>query len=149
MRISDWSSDVCSSDLEHYFGFGGKSPINVQNRALLAAIREDFSSNGIDLPVYWGNRNWDPYLADTLAEMKRDGIKRAACFVTSAYSSYSGCRQYRENLAEASAAVEGAPVLDRLRHYFNPPGFITAMVDASLSAIAELPNEARDEIGRA
>ncbi|HEY9562350.1 MAG TPA: ferrochelatase [Nocardioides sp.] len=130
---------------EHYFGFGGKSPINDQNRALLAAIREDFSSNGIDLPVYWGNRNWDPYLADTLAEMKRDGIKRAACFVTSAYSSYSGCRQYRENLAEASAAVEGAPVLDRLRHYFNHPGFITAMVDASLSAIAELPHEARDD----
>src|SRR3546814_18653317 len=90
MRISDWSSDVCSSDLEHYFGFGGKSPITDQNRALLAAIREDFSSNGIDLPVYWGNRNWDPYLADTLAEMKRYGIKRAACFVTSAYSSPSG-----------------------------------------------------------
>src|SRR3546814_13831509 len=102
MRISDWSSDVCSSDLEHYFGFGGKSPINDQNRALLAAIREDFSSNGIDLPVYWGNRNWDPYLPDTLAEMLSDGIKRAACFVTSDYSSYSGCLPYSAKLTEAS-----------------------------------------------
>lgn len=121
---------------EHYFGFGGRSPINDQNRALLAAIREDLAGNGINLPVYWGNRNWDPYLVDTLQQMQRDGVTRAACFVTSAYSSYSGCRQYRENLAEAAAAVESAPVLDRLRHYFNHPGFVTAMVDATLTALA-------------
>ncbi|MDN5896399.1 MAG: ferrochelatase, partial [Nocardioides sp.] len=93
---------------EHYFGFGGRSPINDQNRALLAAIREDLAGNGIDLPVYWGNRNWDPYLTDALQQMADEGIQRAAVFVTSAYSSYSGCRQYRENLAESSAAVEGA-----------------------------------------
>src|SRR3546814_4754566 len=120
---------------EHYFGFGGKSPINDQNRALLAAIREDFSSNGIDLPVYWGNRNWDPYLADTLAEMKRDGIKRAACFVTSAYSSYSGCRQYRENLAEARAAAEGAPARDRLSPPFTHPRFLTHPVRTPVPAL--------------
>ena len=104
----------------HYFLFGGRSPINDQCRALIAAVEADLAAGGIDLPVYWGNRNWDPYLADTIARMRDDGIRRAACFVTSAYASYSGCRQYRENLADAVAAVgPGAPRLDRLRHYFN------------------------------
>lgn len=130
---------------EHYFGFGGRSPINDQNRELLAAIREDFAGAGLDLPVYWGNRNWDPYLTDALAQMAADGITRAACLVTSAYSSYSGCRQYRENLAEASAAVEGAPRLDRLRHYFNHPGFLTSMVDSTLAALAELRDTERED----
>jgi ferrochelatase len=131
---------------EHYFLFGGKSPINDQNRAFLAALEEDFRSNGLDLPVYWGNRNWDPYLADTLGRMAEDGVRRAACLVTSAYSSYSGCRQYRENLADAVAAVgPGAPRLDRLRHYFNHPGFVEPMVDATLAALAELGDEARRE----
>src|SRR3954471_9516850 len=127
----------------HYDLFGGRSPINDRNRAFLAAIREDFVSNGIDLPVYWGNRNWDPYLADTLGKMKADGISRAACLVTSAYSSYSGCRQYRENLADAVAAVPGAPRLDRLRAYFNHPGFVEPNVDATLAALALLPEDAR------
>ena len=129
---------------EHYYGFGGRSPINDQNRMFISAVEEDFRSTGIDLPVYWGNRNWDPYLADTLQRMKDDGIRRAACLVTSAYSSYSGCRQYRENLAEAVATVgEGAPELDRLRHYFNHPGFVEPMVDATLSALAGLGDCAR------
>ena len=75
---------------EHYLAFGGRSPINDQNRALVAALREDLSNAGIDLPVYWGNRNWDPYLTDALRQMAADGVRRAACFVTSAYSSYSG-----------------------------------------------------------
>ena len=79
----------------HYYANGGRSPINDQNRAFLAAIREDLASNGIDLPVYWGNRNWDPYLTDACRQMAADGVRRAACLVTSAYSSYSGCRQYR------------------------------------------------------
>ena len=92
---------------EHYFLFGGRSPINDQNRALLAAIREDLAGAGIDLPVYWGNRNWDPYLTDALRQMAADGVTRAACFVTSAYSSYSGCRQYREDLAAAVGEVGG------------------------------------------
>ena len=130
---------------EHYYAFGGRSPINDQNRAFLAALREDLEGAGIDVPVYWGNRNWDPYLTDALQQMADDGIERAACFVTSAYSSYSGCRQYREDLAEASAQVPGAPRLDRLRHYFNHPGFLEPVVDATLAALAELPEEARED----
>ena len=129
---------------EHYFAFGGRSPINDQNRAFIGAVREDLASAGVGLPVYWGNRNWDPFLADTLQQMKADGIGRAACLVTSAYSSYSGCRQYRENLADAVAAVgAGAPRLDRLRHYFNHPGFVEPMVDATLTALAGLGDAAR------
>lgn len=128
---------------EHYFGFGGKSPINDQNRALLAAITEDFARRGIDVPVYWGNRNWDPYLTDALRQMKDDGVRRAACFVTSAYSSYSGCRQYREDLAAATAEVEDAPRLDRLRAYFNHPGFVQPMVDAARDALEEAGAGAR------
>ena len=128
---------------EHYFQFGGRSPINDQNRAFLAALREDLAGAGIDLPVYWGNRNWDPYLTDTVAQMAADGITQAACFVTSAYSSYSSCRQYRENLFDAVEGVENAPHLDKLRHYFNHPGFVEPVVDA-LAALAELPDAVRD-----
>ena len=122
----------------HYFEFGGRSPINDQNRALLAAIEADFAATGLDLPVYWGNRNWDPYLPDTIRQMRDDGVRRAACFVTSAYSSYSGCRQYRENLAAAVAQVDGAPQLDRLRHYFNHPGFLEPVVDATVTALQQV-----------
>ena len=129
---------------EHYFQLGGRSPINDQNRALLAALREDLAGAGIDIPVYWGNRNWDPYLADALRQMATDGVRRAAVFTTSAYSSYSSCRQYRENLADAVAEVEGAPQLDRLRQYFNHPGFIEPVVDATLAALAELPDGTRE-----
>ena len=128
---------------EHYFELGGRSPINDQNRDLIDAIRNDFSANGVELPVYWGNRNWDPFLREAIEEMKADGITRAAALVTSAYSSYSGCRQYREDLAAAVAAVPGAPVIDKLRHYFNHPGFVEAMVDATLTSLADLPEEAR------
>ncbi len=132
---------------EHYHLFGGRSPINDQNRRFLAAIEEDLRSNGIDVAVYWGNRNWDPYLTDALVAMQADGVRRAAALVTSAYSSYSGCRQYRENLAAAvgSLTEEDGPVprLDRLRHYFNHPGFVEPMVDATLSALADLPDAAR------
>ncbi|WP_372728817.1 ferrochelatase [Nocardioides sp.] len=130
---------------EHYFLFGGRSPINDQNRAFLAALRQDLAGAGIDLPVYWGNRNWDPYLRDTVQQMAADGVTRAACFVTSAYSSYSSCRQYRENLADAVEGIEGAPVLEKLRHYFNHPGFVEPMVDATLAALAELPDAVREK----
>ena len=129
---------------EHYFLFGGRSPINDQNRAFLAAIREDLHGAGLDLPVYWGNRNWDPYLVDAVTQMRDDGVTRAASFLTSAYSSYSSCRQYREDLAAAAAAVEGAPRLDRLRAYFNHPRFIEPVVDATLAALAELPDDVRN-----
>ena len=94
---------------QHYYDLGGRSPINDQNRTLIAAIEADLAANGVDLPVYWGNRNWDPYLRDALEQMKADGITRAAALLTSAYSSYSGCRQYRENLADAVAEVPGRP----------------------------------------
>jgi ferrochelatase len=126
---------------EHYFLFGGRSPINDQNRALIAAVEKDFADQGIDLPVYFGNRNWEPYLADTLAQMVVDGVERAAVFTTSAYSSWSSCRQYRENLFDASAATPGAPRLDRLRQYYNHPGFIEPVVDACVAALSELPDQ--------
>lgn len=123
---------------EHYYGFGGRSPINDQNRALVAGLKVDFAAHGLSLPVYWGNRNWDPYLRDTLARMNADGVRRSAVMVTSAYSSYSGCRQYREDLASAVGDLESAPVLDRLRAYFNHPGFIEPMIDNTLAAVREL-----------
>ncbi len=131
---------------EHYYSFGGRSPINDQNRALLAALREDLAAAGVEIPVYWGNRNWDPYLTDALAEMRADGVTRAAAFFTSAYSSYSGCRQYRENLATAIAELDGGaePRLDKLRHYYNHPGFVEPCVDATLAGLAELPEAARE-----
>jgi protoporphyrin/coproporphyrin ferrochelatase len=123
---------------QHYYAVGGHSPINDQCRAFLSAVRGNLDEHGIDLPVYWGNRNWDPFLSDTLATMAADGVRRAAAFVTSAYSSYSGCRQYRENLFDAVEAVDGAPRLDKLRHYFNHPGFVQANVEATLAGLASL-----------
>lgn len=110
---------------EHYFHFGGRSPINDQCRALKAALEEQLAVDGPDLPVYWGNRNWHPFLADTVARMADDGIRRAAAFVTSAFGSYSGCRQYQEDLGAAVATVgDRAPQLDKLRLYYNHPGFL-------------------------
>ena len=127
----------------HYTAFGGVSPINEQNRALLAALGEDLAEHGLDLPVYWGNRNWHPYLAEALRGMRADGVTRALCLFTSAYASYSGCRQYRENLADAVAEVESdglgaAPALDKLRHYFDHPGFVEPLVDASVEAVGRV-----------
>jgi ferrochelatase len=132
---------------QHYFLFGGVSPINDQNRALLDALRKDFAGHGLDLPVYWGNRNWAPYLTDTLREMVADGRRRILVLATSAYASYSGCRQYRENLADSLAALEAEgvelPKIDKLRHYFNHPGFIEPLVDSVVEAIGQLPEESR------
>ncbi|MGW4077110.1 ferrochelatase [Streptomyces asiaticus] len=131
----------------HYFLFGGVSPINAQNRELLHALRKDFTEHGLDLPVYWGNRNWAPYLTDSLREIATDGHRRILVLATSAYASYSGCRQYRENLADALAALESEglplPRVDKLRHYFNHPGFVRPMVDTTLAALAELPEDRR------
>ena len=130
---------------EHYLAFGGRSPINDQNRALLQAFQELLAAEGPDLPVYWGNRNWHPLLADTLREMRDDGVERAICFVTAAYSSYSGCRQYREDLAAARAeAGEGAPELDKLRVYYNHPGFVEPQVDFVVEALERISPEHRD-----
>ncbi|MQY12918.1 Ferrochelatase [Streptomyces sp. RB5] len=132
---------------KHYFLFDGVSPINAQNRTLLAALREDFAGHGLDLPVYWGNRNWAPYLLDTLRELAADGHRRVLTLVTSAYASYSGCRQYRENLAGALAtlrAEEGVELeVDKLRHYFNHPGFVEPIIDGVLDALGKLPEDVR------
>jgi protoporphyrin/coproporphyrin ferrochelatase len=130
----------------HYLALGGRSPINDQNRALVAALERQLEGAGRSLPVYWGNRNWAPYLADELAGMRDDGIRRAAVFVTSAYSSYSGCRQYREDLAAAVAVVgPSAPRIDRLRHCFDHPGFITANADGVVGALGDLPVDVASE----
>jgi protoporphyrin/coproporphyrin ferrochelatase len=131
---------------EHYQHFGGISPINEQNRALLAAIKDDFRSHGLDLGLYWGNRNWFPYLADTVRTMVEDGVQRALVLATSATSSYSGCRQYRENLATAQAELgSAAPELYKLRHYFDHPGFVAANADRVRAALHELPAAQRDK----
>jgi protoporphyrin/coproporphyrin ferrochelatase len=131
---------------EHYRHFGGVSPINAQNRALQAAISAELSRRGPELPVYWGNRNWHPLVEDTVARMRADGVRRALAFVTSAYSSYSGCRQYQDDLDRARAAAgPGAPEIDRIRHYFDHPGFVEPNADAVRAALATLPAELRDE----
>ena len=124
---------------EHYYHFGGRSPINDQNRELIQALREELKRNGPDLPVYWGNRNWHPFLADTLRQMRDEGRRRALAFATSAFSSYSGCRQYREDILSARAEVEGAPLVDKLRIFYNHPGFIEAMSDRVADALKQLP----------
>ncbi|WP_261569306.1 ferrochelatase [Frankia gtarii] len=127
---------------EQYRMFGGRSPLNDQNRLLAEVLRAELPG----LPVYWGNRNWAPYLTDTVAEMAAAGVRRAACFVTSAFSSYSGCRQYRENLAAALVALPpgaAAPELVKLRLFFDHPGFVAPMVDRCVTALSELPEKAR------
>ncbi|MEU3456786.1 ferrochelatase [Micromonospora sp. NPDC006766] len=131
--------------VQHYLHFGGVSPINQQCRELLAAIRADFAANGVDLPVYWGNRNWDPMLADTVALMRDDGVRRALAFVTSAYGGYSSCRQYQEDIAAARAAVgPDAPVIEKLRQFWDHPGFVQPHADAVRAALAQLDPARRD-----
>ena len=123
----------------HYELFGGVSPINAQNRALIAALRVELDAHGIDLPIYFGNRNWDPFLADTLREMAADGVERALAFFTSAYSSYSGCRQYREDIFNAQQAVgPEAPEVVKTRMFFNHPGWIEANADHVRTALGQL-----------
>jgi ferrochelatase len=128
----------------HYRRFGGISPINGQNRALIAALETELAAHGPRLPIYWGNRNWDPLLTDTVRRMVADGVGRALVFVTSAFGSYSGCRQYRDDLAAARAAVgAGAPGLDKLRLYWNHPGFIEPVADGLRATLAGLQTEPR------
>jgi protoporphyrin/coproporphyrin ferrochelatase len=132
---------------EHYYHFEGRSPINQQTRDLIAALKTELKESGPNLPIYLGNRNWHPLLPDTLRKMKQDGIGRAIGFVTSAYSSYSGCRQYREDIMRAQSEVgPGAPDVDKLRAFFNHPGFIEAMVDRVQDALREIPRDARQNV---
>lgn len=129
---------------EHYYALGGKSPINDQNRELLAALRSELGRRSIGLPVYWGNRNWQPYLADALTEMNTDGRRRAVAFVTSAHSSYSGCRQYREDMAGAQVSTGSSVTIEKIRQFFDHPGFVEPMADNATAALAELPTDRRD-----
>ncbi|HEV7204654.1 MAG TPA: ferrochelatase, partial [Jatrophihabitans sp.] len=130
---------------EHYQHFHGVSPINEQNRDLIAALEVEFRERGIDLPIYWGNRNWKPYVADAVRQMRDDGVQRALVFATSATASYSSCRQYREDLAQAQrVSGEGAPELVKLRHFFDHPGFVEAAATGVRAALDELPAEHRD-----
>jgi ferrochelatase len=129
----------------HYELFGGVSPINSQNRALIAALERELAAHGIELPVYLGNRNWHPYLEDTLREMRKDGFGSALAFFTSAFSSYSGCRQYREDIAHAEETIgAGAPAVRKLRAFYNHPGFVEANVDRVRDSLARIPAQRRD-----
>ena len=129
---------------EHYQHFGGASPINAQNLALIEAVKKDLAANRIDLPVYWGNRNWHPMLADTLEQMKKDGIKKSLAFFTSIFSCYSGCRQYRENIIEAQEQVgPEAPEVHKLRMAFNHPLYIGASADRVQKALDQIPESRR------
>jgi protoporphyrin/coproporphyrin ferrochelatase len=126
---------------EHYQHFGGKSPLNEQNRELIAALRVELDQHGIALPIYWGNRNWHPMLPDAVRQMRDDGVRNALAFMTSAYSSYSGCRQYRENVAAARTIVgEGSPEIDKLRVFYNHPLFIEACADRVCEAMVRTKN---------
>jgi ferrochelatase len=129
----------------HYELFGGVSPINAQNRALIAALQQELKTHGPDLPIYWGNRNWHPLLTDTLRQMSADGVKNALGFVTSPYSSYSGCRQYREEIMRAQAEIgSDAPQVSLLRKFYNHPGFIQPNVENVRDAVNQIPPARRD-----
>jgi ferrochelatase len=119
---------------EHYYHFDGVSPINRQNRDLIAALKPFLS-----LPIYWGNRNWSPMLADTVRQMRDDGVRRALALATSAFGSYSGCRQYREDIERARAAVPGAPEIDKLPPFWDEPGFLAAVTDRVREAVEKFP----------
>jgi len=132
---------------EHYYHFEGRSPINQQTRELIAALQAELEAKGPKLPIYWGNRNWHPLLAETLGQMKQDGVRRALAFVTSAYSSYSGCRQYREDIARAQAEVgAGAPEVEKLRAFFNHPAFVEATIERVRDALEAVPANARESV---
>ena len=132
---------------EHYLHFGGVSPINAQIRELIAAVREDFQQNGVSLPIYWGNRNWHPLLPAAMQEMTTAGVRRALGFVVSAYSSYSSCRQYRENIEAARQACgENAPTVEKIRVFYNHPDFIAANIDRLQESLALLTPSQRERV---
>jgi len=131
---------------QHYYHFGGKSPLNDQVRELIAAIRLALDQRGIQLPIVWGNRNWHPFLADAMQELSSGGARRVLALVLAAYSSYSSCRQYREDIETARAAVgPNAPVVDKIRVFFNHPGFIAANADRLREAVEMIPADRRSK----
>jgi ferrochelatase len=133
---------------EHYYHFDGRSPINEQTKELIAALEQEFRDHGVRLPVYWGNRNWHPFLADTLKQMQADGIRHAAALVTSAFGSYSGCRQYREDIARAQQASGTEDLLiEKLPNFCDREEFVGAMTDRVRAAMEQLPQAERDGAG--
>lgn len=131
---------------EHYQHFGGVSPINEHCRQLLKALKDELQTHAIDLPIYWGNRNWDPYLVDTIGQMAKDGVRRSLAFFTSAYSCYSGCRQYRENIMEAQQIVGlTAPRIEKLRMPYNHPGFVEPQQEILRDILATIEPDQRKE----
>jgi ferrochelatase len=130
----------------HYELFGGVSPINEQNRKLIAALEAELTAHDLDLPIYFGNRNWHPFVSDTLRQMVADGVENALVFVTSAFSSYSGCRQYREDIIQACEAVDDAPQIDKLRVFYNHPKFIHANAENLQKALEQFPLERRENV---
>ena len=131
----------------HYKLFGGISSINQQNRNLIAALERELQTNGPDVPVYWGNRNWHPLLPETVSQMASDGVKHALAFVTSAYSSFSSCRHYLQNISDAqTAAGPNAPRIDKLRVFYNHPLFIEANVDQIRASMLQLEEQARASV---
>ena len=132
---------------EHYLHFGGISPINAQNRALIAALEPELQAHGTNMPIYFGNRNWEPFVADTIRQMRADGVTRTLVFVTSTFSSYSGCRQYREDVIRALESLpedeQDQIAFDKIRVFYNHPGFIEAQADRIRAALAQFPTERR------
>jgi ferrochelatase len=124
----------------HYRHFGGVSPINDQNRELKAALEAELASRGLDLPVLWGNRNWNPYLKDALTEANERGLKKVIAIATSAYSSYSSCRQYREDFAGAleETGLQGSIQIDKVRQFFDHPGFVEPFIEGVRTGLAEI-----------
>jgi protoporphyrin/coproporphyrin ferrochelatase len=135
---------------EHYHHFGGVSPINEQNKALVSALERELAAAGLELPVYWGNRNWAPYVEDAWRQAAEDGVEHVYVLATSAYASFSGCRQYHEDVARARVALEAdpaappGPTAEKLPHYHDSPGFVRANAEALAAALAGLPEELRD-----
>lgn len=127
---------------EHYYQFDGISPINGQVRALIQALTTELAEHHIDLPIYWGNRNWHPLIGDTLRQMQADGIQRALALATSAFSCYSGCRQYREDIFKAQQALDGPrPDIDKIRVFFDHPGYIETMALRTQAALEQIPSD--------
>ncbi len=130
----------------HYRAFGGVSPINAQNRELKAAMERELAARGIDLPVIWGNRNWSPYISEVLSEARVAGFSKLIAIATSAYSSYSSCRQYREDCATALGETGLANVIeiDKVRQFFDHPGFVTPFVTGVASALRTISDAIPD-----
>ena len=141
LRVTD---ETKARIAERYALFGGVSPINAETRKFIDALRQELDTRGPALPIYWGNRNWHPYLTEAFEQMSRDGVRRAIAYVTSVFSSYSSCRKYREDLYEAAQTVANPPIVDRLRSPFNHPLFIEAVADRVTDALNRLPPERRD-----